>query len=183
MGVIIFLFVLFSAVIIYSLSKLLMIIKHNQFEQSIKYLDKFSMIVFVLLFLMQIVGVILYLIEIKQSEIIFVMLVKLFIQIGFFIYIFMDLRKLIQNLSSSKIFDRENIELTNHMGVSFIYLTFTEIFVAGLIALILFFQGFTFTISTNPTIILFVFIGLTLMIVSRLIEKANDIYEENQLTI
>jgi hypothetical protein len=183
MGVIVLLFVLFSAIIIYSLSKLLMILRHHQFEQTVKYLDKFSSITFIALFLMQILGVVLYLIEIRQSEIIFVMLIKLFIQIGFFIYIFMDLRKIVQNLSSSKIFDRENIELTNHMGVLFIYLTFTEILVAGLIGVIMFFQGLSFTISTNPTIILFVFIGLTLLIVSRLIEKANDIYEENQLTI
>jgi len=183
MGFILLLFILILALIIFSLAKLLMILKQNQFEQVIRYLNTFSYVVFIGLFLLQLLAAVLYLIEIKQSEIIFVMFVKLLIQLGFFIYIFIDLRKLIDNLSISKIFDHENMQLTNHMGSMFIYLSFTEILVAGLIAFVLFFQGFTFTISTNPTIILYVFMGLTLMIVSKLFEKANDIYDENQLTI
>lgn len=183
MTFIVILFMIIASLITYGLYRLLTVVKQNNVDHTVAFLMRFSIVVFTGLIIMQALGVILYALEISASETYFVLFVKIAIQIVLFVYLFKDLKRLLFNLKENIVFDSSNIDLTSSMGTLLIYLTLSEILAGLVLGVFFFFGNGSFYLTTNPTIILYIFLGLTLFIVSQLLDKAKTLYEENKLTI
>ena len=123
---------------------------------------------------------------VMTSPLVLVLLVKFIIQLSYFVVIFNCTKILLENLSKNEIFVDANSALTKKIGVSFIYLSVTEIIVGFVLGIIMFLSGTTFKefrLELNTMLIMFIVIGLILLIVSFILEKAIEIYKENSLTI
>ncbi len=138
--------------------------------------------VFLLVYIMSL-GISLW--GINMSEAMLILFTKMFIYIVFFLFIFLNTKDLLTNLKNDDIFIDENYILTKKIGELFLYLALTETLTGFLLDLIDVFgrNGFTFNVTTNFSIFIFVIIGLVLILVSKILQKAIAIYKENQLTI
>lgn len=169
----------FTLFIIYIIN----IIKNGDWDTSLKILNifvKFGLIVFIL---SQIILSIISLFYIGDGLLIFVYIIKQLITTAFFIFIYFKTVDLIGNLNENNIFSDVNGKLTQEIGLYFLYLSVTEIVVGFILGLMLLSSINSFNIATNNTIFVYVIIGLVLQIISKILQKATEIYEENQLTI
>lgn len=181
----ILLFIAIALVILFTL-KLMNVIKENDYHKVVRFMNTYVNILFVGVFVIYITMMIVSMVEISSSEYVFVVFIKLLIHLLFFISIFILSRKLIHNLKASIIFNQQNATYIHQIGSQFIYMSIVEILIGFVVGIISFLAGSTtrdFMIQTNTTLLLFVLFGLILLLVSFVLKKAIELYEENQLTI
>ncbi len=90
---------------------------------------------------------------------------------------------LLDNLNNNNIFLDINAKLSQEIGLYFLYLSVTEIVIGFILGFSLISSSGSFNIATNNTIFVYIIVGLVLQIISKILQKATEIYEENQLTI
>lgn len=123
--------------------------------------------------------------SISMSEAMFMWFIKIVIYVVFFAYIFIEARKLLFNLKEDEIFIEDNHRFTKRLGVLFLYLALTETISGFFLDIIDVIGGgnMSFNVTTNFSIFIFVIIGLVLILVSKILKKAIEIYKENELTV
>lgn len=166
--------------------KLIKIVKQDNINKTIDFLRKFLLVIGVAMLLVYISLFIVAIINISESEYVYVMFVKLIIHTIYYISIFTLAKKLLDNLNNDIIFEEENVESIKKIGSNFIYLGVVEIItglVLGIFNILSDSSWKEFRLETNPTVILFLIIGNILLIISYILKKAIEIYKENQLTI
>jgi Protein of unknown function (DUF2975) len=162
------------------------VVMKNNFTEVISFFRRYLLFVFIILLLIYSATIVSTSMQIHSSDLFFIHFIKYCIHLLFFVKIFLDSKALLNNLMNEKIFVQSNSRLTRQIGVNFTYLAITEIisglvFAIGRFSLSLYFKEFR--IQTNTTVVLFLVIGLILLIVSSILQKAIEIYEEHTLTI
>ena len=158
-------------------------VKDDNYDNSLRFLNimvKFGLIIYIG---SSIIFTFIALFYIGDFVLITVTVIKQMITTIFFILIYKKTMNLLDNLNTSKIFLLDNAIFARDIGLYFLYLSVTEI-LAGFALGILFINEIdTFTLSTNSTIFVYIIIGLVLQIFSKILIKAVQIHNENQLTI
>ncbi|KFZ27626.1 MAG: hypothetical protein KQ78_00165 [Candidatus Izimaplasma bacterium HR2] len=171
--------IVFTIFIIYIIN----IIKTGDWDTSLKILNifvKYGLIIFIL---SQIILSIFSLFYIGDGLLIFVFVIKQLIVTTFFIFIYFKTMNLLDNLNNNNIFLDINAKLSQEIGLYFLYLSVTEIVIGFILGFSLISSSGSFNIATNNTIFVYIIVGLVLQIISKILQKATEIYEENQLTI
>ena len=157
--------------------------KEEQIDATFLYnIIKFA---FTFFFLIYLISIILSLIGINLSEAMLILFAKTMIYLVYFTYIFINTQKLLMNLKDDKIFVKENYFYTKKIGQIFLYLALTESLSGLFLDILDVLNGgnFAFNVTTNFTIFIFVIIGLVLFLISKILQKSIEIYQENELTI
>lgn len=166
--------------------KLLNIVKQRNFDHTIAFFRKYLYVIFFSLFIFYILMVVLTGIYLSTYEYIYVLFFKTLIHLLFFIAIFNRAKQIITNLEVNLIFEESNADLTFQIGSYFIYMAIVEIVSGFILSIVNFMMNTTwkeFYFQVNTTITLFFAIGLILLVVSFILRKAIELYNENQLTI
>lgn len=183
----IILMLIFLAVIIgliVFITKIFGLINNNNDEKSvITFFKKYIKVIFAVLFAIYAVLMALLIIQNKESMYVIVYFAKFIIEITFLIIIYKEGKKLLNNIENNVIFDHKNVLSVTSIGKQFLLLTLVEIITGLFFGVVSFVTNGKFTLTTNPVMILFIAIGLIMLIVSFILKKAIEIYEENKLTI
>lgn len=161
----------------------LRVISKNNFNQILIYFRRYLWVVFLFLFITHFILIIMTLLALNNHSLIYILLIKVIIEVLYFILIFINTRKLLKNLNNEIIFDESNSKYTKEIGISFVYLALTEITVGLVMGVINFINEQEFKLITNSVVTLYLIIGIILVIVSVILDKAIEIYKENSLTI
>lgn len=159
--------------------------KSDQHGKTLRIFSRIIKIGLIVVIITQAVLIIVTLFSVKQELIIGLNLVKLVLNLTFMILVYQRVVKLLDNLSNKNIFVKENSKYTKEVGLLCLYFALTET-VIGLILGLIVLAGtgnFQISIATNNTTFIYIIIGLTLQVISKILKQSSDIYEENQLTI
>jgi hypothetical protein len=183
MVILFYLFVLLALLFTAFIGYLIMIIKKNDWDSSLNILNMFVKIGLILFISSQLIISFISLFYIDDSLLIFLVVFKQIITTTFFIFIYFKTVELLDNLNKGSIFANSNAILTREIGLYFLYLSMTEIIAGFILGIITFSSTGSFNIASNATIYIYIIVALVLQIISKILQKAIDIYEENQLTI
>ncbi len=185
MGFLLALLVIVVILLIFGIFYVLREIRKDDYDATISLLDNVFKVLSVVLGIVFLIVTIITGIAILYSELVFVLFVKTLIYISIFIVIYKNTRQLLKHLKNDEIFVLDNVQHTETIGKGFAYLALTEL-IAGLVIQLFYFLSqisTNFTIQVNTETLVYMAIGLLLIIISKILYKAIEIYEENKLTI
>lgn len=185
MQIIFYILLIITIATIVGVAYLYTISKSNDKKITANLLIKVVDITYVIFGLVYLLGIIVTVINTSLSEVVFILLVKTIINVIVFFFVYQNIRLLLKNLESNIIFTEQNFTLTKKIGELFLSLAFLEVIVGFIYDLldVISGNGYSFEVTTNFSIFIYVIIGLLLFLVSKILEKAIEIYKENQLTI
>ena len=183
MEILFYLFIIIAIIFTGFIFYIVKVIKEDNWDKSLKFLNimvKFGLVTFIIV---QIILTTIALFYINDGLLIFITVIKQIITTTFFIFIYIKTVSLLENLNNNKIFLKDNSILSKEIGLNFLYLSITEILVGFALGVMLYSSTGSFNIATNNTIFVYILIGLVLQIFSKILYKATEIHNENQLTI
>ena len=159
--------------------------KYKEEEIDAEFLYNVIKFAFGFFFLIYLISIIITLLGISLSEAMLILFAKTLIYLVYFTYIFINTKKLLFNLKADNIFLEENYHLTKRIGQIFLYLALTESLAGLFLDFLDVLNGgdFAFNVTTNFSIFIFVIVGLVLFLISKILQKSIEIYQENELTI
>lgn len=185
MGFLLFILIFFVLLIITGIVYVLYKLKNNNYEDNISLLEKVFYVTSIIIGLTFIISTIISFIGVVYSEIFFVLFIKIIITFLFLIRLFINGKKLITNLKRNEIFVDSNVEYISKIGLSFIYLALLEM-ISGLVLQAFYFLAHinpNFTLMLNNELLIYLAVGLLMIVVSKILNQAINIYNEHQLTI
>lgn len=178
-----YLIVVISILVFFGLIYLAYNLANDGFDSPVSLLKNLVHFGIVFYLVLQVIFLIIAYNEMAGNGFVVVNITKTVISIVFFIYIYLAAKTLLENLESNTIFNKENVDSVKDMGLLFIYLSITEIAFGFLFGLLTYESSQHFVIESNNVLYVYIILGLVLNVVSLILKRAVEIYEENQLTI
>lgn len=156
-------------------------------KKVVKSLKKYVYIIFSFLFTLYIILGVAGVYLVKESDLFIIPIIRMIFELLFFIVIFKKSKQLLKNLEEDLIFEDSNVKLIKDIANQFLYLTLVHIIAGLILGLVVFIIGVGFVheimFSTNTLIVIYIGIALLLLVISVIMKKAIEIYNENKLTI